>query len=182
MSPAAPLPVALRMAPVPEVTFARGPRAVGLGFLLIGSVFVVSRVWHSLSWHARGMILAAYGIAFLPFALIPALRTRGRLKSGARTQGTVVGTDRQKDTGARTSYYHPVVRFTAPDGRTVEFTSAVGYQIKPDEGDPVPVRYRPDNPEQAEIDRAIAWMMPAAFGLLGGLGLLVAGVVTYLNE
>lgn len=91
-------------------------------------------------------------------------------------------TDRQKDTGARTSYYHPVVRFTTPDGRTVEFTSAVGYQIRPDVGGPVPVRYRPDDPEKAEIDRAIAWVMPAAFGLLGGLGLLVAGVVVYLNE
>jgi hypothetical protein len=143
---------------------------------------VVSRVWDSLSWHPRGMILAAYGIVLLPFGLIPALRTRGRLRSGAQAQGTVVGTERQKDTGARTSYYHPVVRFTTPDGRTVVFTSAVGYKIKPNEGDPVPVRYRPDNPEQAEMDRAIAWVMPVVFGLVGGLGLLVAGVVVYSNE
>jgi len=37
----------------------------------------------------------------------------------------------------------------------VEFTSAVGYGIEPDVGHAVNVRYLPDDPEQAEIDRAI---------------------------
>ena len=48
---------------MPSVTLLRGPRGVGFGFLLIGSVFLVSRVWDSLSWHARGMILAVTGLA-----------------------------------------------------------------------------------------------------------------------
>jgi uncharacterized protein DUF3592 len=78
--------------------------------------------------------------------------------------------------------YAPVVRFTTADGRTVEFTSSVGYSSKPDVGGAVDVRYLPDDPEQAEIDRATMWMLPAAFGLLGGLGLLVAGVVVYSDE
>jgi hypothetical protein len=131
------------------------------------------------------MILAAYGVTVLGVGLIPALRTRGLLKSGARAQGTVVGAERNTSQGydhTTSTTYNPVVRFTTADGRTVEFTSVVGYQRRPDIGGAVPVRYRPDDPEQAEIDRAIMWMLPAAFGLVGGLGLLVAGVVVYSNK
>jgi Protein of unknown function (DUF3592) len=169
---------------VPSITVARGPRAVAVGFLLIGSVFVVAWVWDSLSWHARGMILAAYGVTVLVVGLVPALRTRGLLRSGARAQGTVVGAEQETSQGKdfTTYYYHPVVRFTAPDGRQVEFTSAMGSQRAPDLGVSVPVRYRPDNPQQAELDRAVMWVLPAAFGLVGGLGLLVAAVVVYAEE
>jgi hypothetical protein len=172
------------MAPVPSVTFARGPRAVAAGFLLVGSVFLVAQVWDSLSWHARGMILAAYGVTALAVGLIPALRTRALLKRGARAQGVVVGAKqvtRQRDDGT-IYYYHPVVRFTAPDGRQVMFTSSLGSPAEPDLGTPVPVRYRPGNPQQAELDRAVTWVLPAVFGLVGGLGLLVAAVVVYAQE
>jgi hypothetical protein len=63
----------------------------------------------------------------------------------------------------------------------VEFTSAVGYSSKPDIGGAVDVRYLPDDPEQAEIDRATTLMLPAASALLIGLGLLVAGVAVYFK-
>jgi hypothetical protein len=36
-----------------------------LVFLVFGSVFVVIWKWDSLSWHDRGMILAAYGVVCL---------------------------------------------------------------------------------------------------------------------
>jgi hypothetical protein len=75
-----------------------------------------------------------------------------------------------------------VVRFTTPDGRTVEFTAGIGSGAQPDTGVRVPVRCRPDDPEDAEVDRAIPWVLPAAFGLVGRLGLLVAGVVMYVQE
>ncbi len=169
--------------PAVSVKLGGGPRARVLGFLVIGSGFVVIWKWHSLSWHARGMILAAYGVLCLGAGLIPALRTRGLLESGAQAQGTVV--DVEKDTSSGQyggSTYNPVVRFTAADGRTVEFTSAVGYSRSPDIGGAVPVRYRPGDPEQAEIDRATMWMIPAAFGLVGGLGLLVAAVIVYSSQ
>lgn len=168
-----------RMAAVPAVDVKLGgPRARVLGFLVIASVFVVFWKWDSFSWHARGMILAAYGVVCLGAGLIPALRTRGLLESGAQAQGTVVDVEKDTSSGGSTTY-NPVVRFTAADGRTVEFTSAVGYSRKPDIGGAVPVRYRPGDPEQAEIDRATMWMIPAAFGLVGGLGLLVAAVIVY---
>ncbi|HYY81093.1 MAG TPA: hypothetical protein VFD04_18215, partial [Actinomycetes bacterium] len=38
--------------------------------------------------------------------------------------------------------YRPVVRFGAPGGRQVVFTSALGSQAEPDPGTSVPVRYR----------------------------------------
>ena len=167
------------MAPVPAISVRLGgPRTRVLSFVVFGSVFVVFWKWHSLSWHARGMILAAYGVVCLGAGLIPAWRARGLLKSGAQTQGTVV--DVEKDTSYRYgTTYSPVVRFTTADGRTVEFTSAVGTSRSPDIGGLVPVRYRLDHPEQAEIDRTTMWILPAAFGLVGGLGLLVAAVIVY---
>jgi hypothetical protein len=77
--------------------------------------------------------------------------------------------------------YSPVVRFTTPDHRTIVFTSAVYSEIAPDVGARIPVRYRPDDPEKAEVDTPIAWVIPAAIGLVGGLGLLVAGVIVYVR-
>jgi hypothetical protein len=165
--------------PAISVNF-RSTRAKVLGGLAIGSVFAVLAIWDALSWHARGMILAAYGVVCLGAGLIPALRARGLLESGTQAQGTVV--DAKKDTSSGQyggTTYSPVVRFTTVEGRTVEFTSAVGYSRSPDIGGAVPVRYRPNDPEQAEIDRATTWMVPAAFGLVGGLGLLVAAVIVY---
>jgi hypothetical protein len=172
------------VAPVPAVKVQfGGPRTSWLGFLVVGSAIVVIWKWGSLSWHARGAILAAYGVTLLGAVLIPALRTRGLLKSGVQAQGTVVGAERdtshRHDGTISTATYKPVVRFTTADGRTVQFTSAVGYSYSPDIGGPVPVRYRPDDPDQAEIDRTAMWMLPAAVGLAGGLGLLVAGVIVY---
>ena len=164
-----------------SVTISRSPLVRTLGILVVGSVIVVLWKWYSLSSHARGLILGAYGIA-LGSLLIPALRTRRLLKNGVVAEGTVVGAEEDTSTdsdGIASTTYKPVVQFTTVDGRTLKFTSTVGYGIEPDVGRFVNVRYLPDHPEQAEIDRAIVWMMPAAFGLLGGLGLLVAGALVY---
>src|SRR5215475_1653739 len=60
-----------RGAPVFAVNFSfRSPRANLLCFLVIGSAIVVIWTWHSLSWHARGIILAVYGLACLGAGLI----------------------------------------------------------------------------------------------------------------
>jgi hypothetical protein len=163
-----------------SVNFPSSPLVRTLVTLVVGSVFVVLWKWDSLSFHARGLILGAYGIALLGSLLIPALRTRRLLNNGVVAEGTVVGAEEGLGAGRIASTtYRPVVRFTTVDGRTVEFTSRVGYGAEPDVGGYVNVRYLPNDPERAEIDRAIVWMMPAAFGLLGGLGLLVAGALVY---
>jgi Protein of unknown function (DUF3592) len=168
-----------------HLTLWRGPRETLLAFVLIGSGFLVFWRWSLLNWHARGMILAAYGIVLLLVVLLPALRTRGLLKSGAAAQGTVVGAEQKTSTdndGFTHTYYHPRVRFSTPDGRAVVFTSTFGSQSEPDLGGSLPVRYRVEDPEQAEVDSALTWVIRAALGFLGGLGLLVAGVVVYSNE
>src|SRR5215218_7606640 len=109
------------------------------------------------------------------------LRTRALLKHGVKVQGTVV--DVEEETSRRSTTYHPVVRFTTADGRTVTFTSGMGFSVRqPRIGSAVPVRYRQDDPEQAEIERAYIWMAPAAPSLLVGVGLLVAAVNVYTDE
>jgi hypothetical protein len=162
----------------------RGPRARLLSALLTASAVLLWLIWDSLSVPARGMILAAYGVTVLGFGLVPELRTtRELLKSGARTQGTVVGAEEETGGGDHPSTtYCPVVRFTTTDGRTVTFTSEVGFGHRPKIGRAVPVRYPGEDPEQAEIDRAYTWMVPAATWLLLGLGLLVAGVNVFTDE
>jgi hypothetical protein len=155
-----------------------------VGWLLLGSALLVWWRWSSLSWHARGMTLAAYGVVFGLVMLLPALRTRGLLATGARAEGTVVGAEERTRTQRNdvVTYYYPRVRFTTPDGRQVVFTSGLGSPSQPQVGYRLRVRYRPGHPEQAEVDRAATWMLRAAFGVVGGLGLLVAGVVAYGNE
>ena len=162
----------------------RGPRATVVGWLLLGTVFLVLWKWSVLNWHVRGVILAAYGVILLSVLLFGALRTRSQLRGGVQAQGTVVGAEQRMGYlgDSPTMYYHPVVRFSTPDGRTVEFTAGIGSGAQPEPGVRVPVRYRPDDPEDAEVDRVMTWMLPAVFGLVGGLGLLVAGMVMYLQE
>jgi hypothetical protein len=157
-------------------------RRVGLLFYLVfGSIFLAIATPDLLNRYAWGLILAADGVALLLGLVRPALRMRGLLKSGALAQGTVVGTV-QKTSDRDAYYYHPRVQFTTAEGRTVEFTSTFSSQFAPKVGDPVPVRYRPDSPEQAEADSATMWMLPAAVGSLFGLGLLVAGIIAILPE
>ncbi len=169
---------------MPCVTLPVSPRLKWVFVVLVGSAFVTWAMWEEVGWRARGVILGGFGIV-LPLVVLPlALRARKRLKSGVPTQGTVVGAEQRESGGMDTPtvYHHPKVRFTTPEGRTVVFTSAFGSDSEPEMGYPVRVRYRADNPEQAEIETRWVWMLPAALGSLGGLGLLVAGVLVYLQE
>jgi hypothetical protein len=158
---------------------------------LVGFI-VTAWAWGALGWHARGVLLAVYGVAVALVLLLPALRARARLKAGVSAQGTVVGAEKKMSstgiwfvplTFVSSALYQARVRFTTRDGRTVVFTSALGSPDRGlERGRPVPVRYPPDHPEQAQVDTPLAWVVPAAVGFFGGLGLLVAGVVVYLQE
>jgi hypothetical protein len=165
------------------VTF-RGRAAVGFAVSLCAVVLLLSGVLDSLGTTTRAMILAAAGVTLLGVVLPLQLRTRTLLKHGVQVQGTVVdvvkGTARSDNLRFRT--HHPVVRFTTTDGRTVTFTSGLGFDRQPEIGGQVPVRYRDEDPEQAQIDRAYIWMLSAAPPLLVGVGLLVAAVVAFTDE
>jgi Protein of unknown function (DUF3592) len=153
---------------VARVAFPVSRRASWVGYLTVGSIFLW--IWQPdlFSGYVWGIILAAGGVVFLLSFVRPALRLRRQLKNGAPSQGTVVGAVQQ--TSDAKTYYHPRVQFTTADGRTVVFTSAFGSEFTPDVGDPVPVRYRPDSPEHAEVDSTIMWILPAAVGSLFGVG------------
>ena len=152
------------------------------GYVLVGAAALAFWRWDTLSWHARGIVLGLFGLAVVLVWGIPALRVRSILQSGTRTQGTVVDMEETEGDSDSGPTYHPVVKFTTADGRTVEFTGSVGFSVEPELGTVVPVRYRPDDPNQAEVDRRyLMWLMPAIPGLLG-LGLLVAAVIVYRHE
>ena len=84
----------------------------------------------------------------------------------ARAVGTVVGVEQKRSgptgiwavlagplTFVPNTLYHERVRFTTPDGRTVVFTSALASPNSDVElGRSVPVRYRPEDPEHAQVD------------------------------
>ena len=159
------------------MSFLEGRLATVVRVLLVVGLFLAFWRWSSLSWHARGLILAAYGTVLLLVVLLSVLRLR------VKARGTVVGVEqrtRRANDRPRT-YFHPRVRFTTPDGRTVVFTSAIGSTSKPDVGASRRVRYRLADPEQAEVVSAATWLL-GAVAILFGLGLLMAGVVLYLHE
>jgi hypothetical protein len=174
-----------------QVRLPAEPRLAWATVLLPAGLIVTAWAWQALGWRARGMLLAAWGVAVALVLLLPALRSRARLKAGVSAQGSVVGVEKRigsagigtwAPTFIPNTLYHPRVRFTTPDGRTVVFTSALGSPDRDLElGHPVPVRYQPDHPEQAQVDTPWAWVVPGALGFLGGLGLLVAGVVVYVQ-
>ncbi|GAB6089602.1 DUF3592 domain-containing protein [Spirochaeta dissipatitropha] len=74
-------------------------------------------------------------------------------------------------------HYFPVFTFAVEDGRNVEFTSGRGRMVREYiEGEAVPVRYIPDNPENARTatlgglyGTSLAWTAVAALFLLCAL-------------
>jgi hypothetical protein len=98
---------------MPGVTITRDPRAIVVGVLLLLSVFVVAFVWPVLGWHARGIILAGYGITLGLIMLIPAQRTRRRLRSGVRPR--VPCWARKRTRAGHRRPHRPLL----PPGRTV---------------------------------------------------------------
>lgn len=90
-----------------------------------------------------------------------------RLAAGERVEGRVVGFKRVD----RSS--HLVVRYDAPDGRSVRFRSEVTRPSGVGVGDLVPVRYDPYDPSLAEVESFPAiWgrvVTPAVIGLVFGV-------------
>ena len=158
-----------------------------INYLLVAAAVLAIWRWHTLGWHARGIVLALLGAAFLSTYVIQALWARALLHSGTRAQGTVVKLEEDigsSDAEGRSGppAYSPVVEFTTADGRKVVFTGSIGSSLPPEVGSALPVRYRPDDPDQAEIDRPVTWLGPAIFGGALGVGLFVAAVIVYRHQ
>jgi hypothetical protein len=156
--------------------------ALGAGVVLL---------WLLRSPLARGMVLL--GLLGLGFTLVSAAQLawlRGEARGRVRTQGTVVALEptpsdvpfnRQMTTAvarSETVTYHPVIRFTAGDGRAVELHSDFGgtprsYQV----GEQVPVLYDPADPTKARLDTPLATGLVPVIFLVIGLLLIAAAVV-----
>ena len=100
--------------------------------------------------------LAIY-FAVISFALfaggLALVVTRMRLVGGRRAQGQVIGyQERLRQRPGAKRQYMPLVRFHPAGASPIEFQSRMGSNSKPFQiGEPVPVFYRPDKPELAEI-------------------------------
>ena len=122
--------------------------------------------WDRFDQHGKGVFLAASGVMIVVLKVRSGLYMRELITTGTRADGVVVGAQASSDGDGGTRYY-PRVRFATRDGQTTEFTSGLGYASEPAVGDPRLVRYRPDDPEQAEIDK------PGPFIIFGALSLLL---------
>jgi Protein of unknown function (DUF3592) len=130
-------------------------------------------------------------------ALVVSLRRR---RGTVRATGTVLGVEKVPNMGGPmlpsgsdglsvTGFgpdYKPVIQFTAPDGGVVRFRSKLqmnanamalfGRRYRP--GHHVPVRYRPDDPQQALLDTALATWVIGVIVLVAGLALTAVSALT----
>lgn len=103
-----------------------------------------------------GRLLAIFGGIGLVLVGVVAGGAIADARRGAgmeETSGTIVGyEERLARSGSTARRLHPVIEFRATTGDVVRFTSEWGRQRQFLEvGSPVPVRYRPANPEEAYL-------------------------------
>ncbi len=85
---------------------------------------------------------------------------------------------RWESRGIRRTYYHPVVRFTADDGKEYEFVGGPGH-TKKKEKDTYRIIYPPGAPKEAMVLSFLAfWAAPPAFFILS-VGAAVAAFQQY---
>jgi hypothetical protein len=127
-------------------------------------------------------LLSVGGLALVLGALIAVMRVR-TIYSGARAQGTVVGTAQTSGGldkhNRKITFNAPIVEFTHA-GRKVKFTSSMGVPEGSVEGTKVNVRYLPGDPESsAEIDTPMRmWGFPVMALVVGGI---FVGIALFAN-
>lgn len=141
------------------------------------SALRVMTLWQTL---LPGLIFVALGAGLLAGAAFAWLHTRRFVAGAAPGFGEVVGLREHNDEGVS---YSPVIRFSGPGGRAVEFTDNVstnppGYSV----GDRVKILYDPASPKRARIASTFRlYLLATALGVVGGgflaVGLLVTALV-----
>jgi hypothetical protein len=112
--------------------------------------------------------IALVAIALISIGINDLLPRWGRQ---VRAQGTVF--DHVRDTGDKGDTFTPKVRFTAADGRQIEFTDGFGAAgIALPIGTTVPVVYAAENPERAFVPHAGKCILAYVI-LVGMLALLI---------
>jgi hypothetical protein len=107
-------------------------------------------------------------------------------RTGVHTSGTVTDFEnKQRETKdnrgmyVTVTYYHPVVDFAGPDGKTVTFTSDLGASSPGfKKGETVPVIYPANSPQKARIASVMQfWLGPIALVALGAVTVAVLAFV-----
>jgi hypothetical protein len=112
----------------------------------------------------------AVGIGLLVAGAATFVHTLRFVERAERATGTVIDLSEviDRSEGSISVVYHPVVRFTTAEGRTVEFRSPSGSSSPPDVGDRVGVLYDPDDPQDAELSGFFdLWLFPIVLVPLG---------------
>ena len=119
-------------------------------------------------------LFAAFGLGGWIAAVVAWARTARRLAGSVRVRGVVVGHHTMDDDG--TTLFAPIVRFTAPDGRSLVHRAEVFSPREAPEGAVVMLCCPPDAPEQAVLDRFFhKHFMAVVFAVIGLLGFGVGG-------
>jgi hypothetical protein len=125
------------------------------------------------------LVLVALGLFVVGWRLTET--DRFFLLHAARTTGQVVAHESfEREARTVTERFRLVVAFSTPSGDRVRFRSLANYGKPPYAvGDAVPVRYDPDQPTRARVDRRIELLAPVliwmgAVVLIAGLGVAIA--------
>ena len=125
-------------------------------------------------WAPR--VCLALGVVLLVGGAIAFVHTERFVSGSERATGTVIDLSSRTDSDGDVMY-HPVVRFTTAEGRTVQFVSGTGSSpASQSEGDSVEVLYDPDDPQDAKLSGFFdLWLWPFALSALG-VAFLVFGL------
>jgi hypothetical protein len=137
------------------------------------------------------LVLIPAGFLIFGAALIVAAARMRRgdrrfAQAAERARGTVVGVRWRG--GNHTPSAFPVVRYTLPDGRTVEAQSSYGARRAVPEGTAVDVLYDPANPQRIELagSGATGTFLAVLLGFMGagflGLGAILALIFYALRD
>lgn len=125
-----------------------------------------------------GLLFILIGFAVVISGIFAMFKVRRQLASSAKAKGKVFGFGRIQ--GKSGYLYCPQVVFQIPNGQTIKFQSEMGSQPPAyNVGQQVQVVYQITNPNQAEIDSAMAlWFAPGCMSLMG-LAFLFMGIVLF---
>lgn len=130
------------------------------------------------------LVLGLLGLLILTVALRSWRNARHRVRHHRRAAGTVVdhvSDDHTDDDGHSRTVYHPVVEFTASNGRQVTFKSALATGRKKPLGHTLKVLYDPERPENARIHAfGPLYFLPLVAGILGLAALAWAASLVWL--
>ncbi|MFC8956121.1 DUF3592 domain-containing protein [Streptomyces sp. NPDC057101] len=125
------------------------------------------------------LIPLVIGVTFLCIGAHGLRLARALRRTGTTAAGRVVGHDTRRDDDGAT-YHHPVVAWTARDGREYAYPSRLGRSParRLGVGTSITVRYDEENPRRFEIQGWDSTTVPAVFTVVGAV--LTTGTLSLL--